>query len=73
MATSRPINAFGLLFSVLWARLTGARDTDAKLPMEPLDAATAGIGAILALSMVVGLALGAAVTFNGLNAIFHFN
>jgi carbon monoxide dehydrogenase subunit G len=73
MATSRPINALELLFSVLWARLTGARDAHDKLLMEPLDAATAGIGAILALSMVVGLGLGAAVTFSGLNAIFHFN
>jgi uncharacterized protein len=72
MAASRPINALELLFSVLWARLSGARYAPAKLPTEPLDVATAGIGAILALSMVVGLALGVAVTLSGLNAIFHF-
>jgi carbon monoxide dehydrogenase subunit G len=71
VATSRPINAFGLLFSVLWARLTGRRETTNALPMEKLDAGTAGIGALLALSTVVSLALGAAVTISGVNAILH--
>jgi carbon monoxide dehydrogenase subunit G len=72
VATSRPINALELLFSVLWARLTGRSDTTNKLPMEALDTGTAGIGALLALSSVLSLALGAAVTYSGLNAIFHF-
>ena len=69
MQTSRPINAFGLLFSVLWARLTGSRDAPDKLPMEALDSATAGIGVLLAASAVIGLALGAAVVVSGVNAI----
>jgi len=71
MAASRPINALELLFSVLWARLTGRRDRTNQLPMEPLDAGTAGIGALLALSAVVSLALGVAVTISGVNAILH--
>jgi uncharacterized protein len=71
MATSRPINAMGLLFSVLWARLAGGNAQE-RAPMEPLDPATAGIGALLAVSTVVGLALAVAVTYTGLNAIFHF-
>jgi uncharacterized protein len=69
--TSRPINAFGLLFSVLWARLTGRNEEPEKLPMEPLDSGTAGIGALLALSSAVGLALAAAVVVSGVNAIFN--
>ena len=71
MQTSRPINAFGLLFSVLWARLTGSRDAPDKLPMEALDSATAGIGVLLAASAVISLALAAAVVVSGINAIFH--
>ncbi|TMB89516.1 MAG: hypothetical protein E6J18_11040 [Chloroflexi bacterium] len=72
VATSRPINAIELLFSVLWARLTGGRGRRDRLPMEALDAGTAGIGALLALSTVISLALATAVVLAGLNAIFHF-
>jgi carbon monoxide dehydrogenase subunit G len=68
-ATARPINAFGLLFSVLWARLTG-RDRADRAPVEPLDSGTAGIGVLLGLSTLVGLALAAAVVASGLSAIF---
>ena len=68
-ATARPINAFGLLFSVLWARLT-RRDQAERAPMEPLDAGTAGIGALLGMSALLGLALGAAVVASALNVIF---
>ena len=71
MQTSRPINAFGLLFSVLWARLTGRKDASSAIPMEALDAGTLGIGVLLGLTAVVGLGLVAAVTISGLNAIFH--
>jgi uncharacterized protein len=67
-ATARPINAFGLLFSVLWARLTG-RDKVDQAPIERLDAGTAGIGVLLGLSTVLGLALAAAVVVSGVNAI----
>jgi carbon monoxide dehydrogenase subunit G len=73
MATSRPINALELLFSVLWARLTGRKDSTNKLPMEALDPGEAGIGALLALSTVISLALGAAVTISGINAALHSN
>ena len=68
-ATARPINAFGLLFSVFWARLTGRAEGD-RAPMEPLDPATAGIGALLGLSTLVSLALAVALVASGLNAIF---
>ena len=71
MQTSRPINAFGLLFSILWARLRGNRDAHDKLPMEALDPATAGIGVILAVSTVISLGLTAAVVVSGVNAILH--
>jgi hypothetical protein len=37
---------------------------------EPLDEATAGIGAILAISSVVGIALAVVAVIVGLNAIF---
>ena len=40
-------------------------------PMEPLDEATMGIGAILVVSSVVGLVLAAAVVYEGLNAILR--
>ena len=69
-ATAKPVNALGLLFSVLWARLTGARYDAERLPMEPLDAGTAGIGVLLVLTSVVSLALAAAVLVGGLKAIF---
>ncbi|TAN33138.1 hypothetical protein EPN29_06920 [bacterium] len=41
-------------------------------PTEPLDEATAGIGALLALTSAVGIALAGAAVVVGLNAIFHF-
>jgi hypothetical protein len=41
-----------------------------KPPPEPLDEGTAGIGAILAISSLVGLALAIVATVAGLNAIF---
>jgi uncharacterized protein len=71
IATSRPINAFELLFSVLWARLTGQRDSTNKLPMEALSRGEAGIGAMLALSTIISLVLGVAVTISGINAAMH--
>jgi carbon monoxide dehydrogenase subunit G len=71
-ATARPINAFGLLFSVLWARLTGQQEAD-RAPMEPLDAGTAGIGVLLGVSTLLGLALAAVVVASGLNAIFRLS
>lgn len=40
-------------------------------PAEPLDEGTAGIGALLALSSLVGLALAVAAVVVGINAIFH--
>ncbi len=70
LATSKPINAFELLFSVLWARLTG-KDANDKAPVEPLDSGTAGIGALLGVSTVVSLALMAVVVASGINAILH--
>lgn len=69
-ATARPINAFGLLFSVLWARLTGQSDAE-RAPTEPLDAGTAGIGALLGVSTLLSLALGVVVVVSALNAIFR--
>jgi uncharacterized protein len=71
VATARPINVMALLLSVLWARLTGVRHTGETLPMEPLDPATAGIGVMLGLSSVIGLALAAAAVVSGINAIFN--
>jgi hypothetical protein len=41
-----------------------------KPPPEPLDEATAGIGALLAISSVAGVALAIAAVVAGLNAIF---
>jgi len=70
-AVAREINAFELLASVLWARLFGRRELAADVVMEPLDAGTAGIGVLLALSSAAGLALGAAVTLVGVNAILN--
>jgi hypothetical protein len=40
-------------------------------PLEPLDEGTAGIGAILAITSLVGLALAVAAVYAGINAIFH--
>ena len=58
------------------ARQVGLYDLDYgpdpydKPPPEPLDEATAGIGAILAISSVVGIALAVVAVIVGLNAIF---
>lgn len=67
-AVAREINALELLFSVLLDRLFGRRHK-ADVELEPLDAGTLGIGVLLGLSSVVGLALAFAVTVAGLNAI----
>jgi hypothetical protein len=42
-----------------------------KPPAEPLDEGTAGIGALLAISSLVGVALAIVAVIAGLNAIFH--
>jgi carbon monoxide dehydrogenase subunit G len=69
VVTAREINALGLLFSILRARLFGVRDPGTSLPLEPLDPGTAGIGVMLGLSSVIGLALGAMVVISAVNAI----
>ncbi|MHB8587850.1 MAG: hypothetical protein ACYDA0_03235 [Candidatus Dormibacteraceae bacterium] len=59
------------------AREAGVYDLDYgpdpydKPPVEPLDEGTAGIGALLAISSLAGLALAVAAVVIGLNAIFH--
>ncbi len=59
------------------ARAAGLDDLDygpdpyGKAPTEPLDAGTAGIGALLVISSVAGLALAVAAVIVGLNAIFN--
>jgi hypothetical protein len=40
-------------------------------PLEPVDEGTAGIGALLAISSLVGLALAIAATVAGINAILN--
>jgi hypothetical protein len=58
------------------ARAEGVYDLDYgpdpydKPPPEPLDEGTAGIGALLAISSVAGVALAIAAVVAGLNAIF---
>ena len=42
-----------------------------KPPVEPLDEGTAGIGALLAISSFVGVALAVAAVIAGLRAIFN--
>jgi hypothetical protein len=42
-----------------------------RAPVEPLDEATAGIGALLAISSLVGVALAVAAVIAGFNAIMH--
>lgn len=42
-----------------------------KPPPEPLDEATAGIGALLAISSLIGVALAIAAVVVGFNAIMH--
>ena len=61
------------------AREAGVYDLDYgpdpydRPPVEPLDEGTAGIGALLAITSVLGLALAVAAVWIGLNAIFHTN
>lgn len=61
---------------VTQAREEGVSDLDYgpdpydKPPTEPLDEGTAGIGAILAISSIVGVALAIVAVIAGLNAIF---
>lgn len=64
---AREINAIELLVSVLWARLFGRHQV---VDLEPLDAGTLGIGVLLGLFSLMGLALALAVTLVGVNAIF---
>jgi hypothetical protein len=42
-----------------------------RAPVEPLDEATAGIGALLAISSLVGVALAVAAVIAGFNAIMQ--
>jgi hypothetical protein len=42
-----------------------------RAPVEPLDEATAGIGALLAISSLVGVALAVAAVIAGFSAIMH--
>lgn len=59
------------------ARAAGLDDLDYgpdpydKPPVEPLDEGTVGIGAMLAISAIVGLVLAIAAVVAGLNAIFN--
>lgn len=59
------------------ARAGGLYDLDygpdpyAQPPAEPLDEATAGIGALLVVSSLVGVALAVVAVIVGLNAIFN--
>jgi hypothetical protein len=61
------------------ARAEGVYDLDYgpdpydKPVPEPLDEGTAGIGAVLAISSVVGIALAVVAVIVGLNAIFSSN
>jgi len=42
-----------------------------KPPIEPLDEGTAGIGALMVVTSLLGLALTAAAVYEGVNAIVH--
>ncbi|HSS95276.1 MAG TPA: hypothetical protein VLR46_14985 [Candidatus Dormibacteraeota bacterium] len=42
-----------------------------KPPLEPLDEGTVGIGAVLVVTSVLGIALAAAAVYAGVNAIMH--
>ena len=46
-------------------------DPFGRPPAEPLDEATAGIGALLAISSIVGMALAIAAVIVGVNAILN--
>jgi hypothetical protein len=47
------------------------KDPYDKPPPEPLDEGTLGIGALLAVSSLIGIGLAAAVVIMGVNAILH--
>jgi len=59
------------------ARADGVYDLDYgpdpydKPPLEPLDEGTAGIGAILVGTSLIGILLAAAAVYLGINAIVH--
>jgi hypothetical protein len=59
------------------ARKEGVYDLDYgpdpydKPPLEPLDEGTVGIGAVLVVTSVLGIALAAAAVYAGVNAIMH--
>jgi len=59
------------------ARTEGVYDLDFgpdpydKAPLEPLDEGTAGIGALLVVTSIVGIVLAAAAVYAGVNAILH--
>jgi hypothetical protein len=59
------------------AREEGVYDLDygpdpyARPPVEPLDEGTAGIGALLAISSIVGIVLAGAAVYAGVYAILH--
>ena len=59
------------------ARKEGVYDVDygpdpyGKPPVDPLDEGTAGIGAMLAITSLIGIALAVAAVVLGLNAIFN--
>jgi hypothetical protein len=47
------------------------KDPYDKPPLEPLDEGTAGIGALLALTSLIGVALAIVAVVAGVNAILH--
>ena len=47
------------------------KDPYDKPPVEPLDEGTAGIGALLALTSLIGIGLAIAAVVAGVNAILH--
>ena len=59
------------------ARKAGVHDLDYgkdpydKSPVEPLDEGSAGIGALLALTSLIGIGLAVAAVVIGVNAILH--
>lgn len=78
--TAKPLPAGGkpvLDQLVERAREQGVQDLDYgpdpydKPRQEPLDEGTAGIGALLALTSLAGVALAIVAVWAGLNAIFH--
>jgi hypothetical protein len=47
------------------------KDPYDKPPLEPLDEGTAGIGALLAVTSLIGIVLAIAAVVAGVNAILH--